>query len=151
MSVPDQIRSMDQRYLDERMTSATLRWQEMAFGWNIGAETQRSVTELGQAVVSTYPPRGTSTPQWKRWIRGEVRRAQLYQAPGTVERISKIFGAEPGDESANMAALVITNAMVFQDRLASSESYYQPVSAAMRNGRFSRISLLQAWGAYPER
>ena len=59
--------------------------------------------------------------------------------------MSRIFGAEPGDETANMAALVITNAMVFQDRLASSEAAYQPVSAAMRNGRFSRISLLRAW------
>ncbi len=44
-----------------------------------------------------------------------------------------------------MAALVIINAMVFQERLASSEAAFQPVSAAMRDGRFSRMTLLQVW------
>ena len=44
-----------------------------------------------------------------------------------------------------MAALVIINAMVFQERLASNEVAFQPVSAAMRDGRFSRMTLLQIW------
>ena len=44
-----------------------------------------------------------------------------------------------------MAALVIINAMVFQERLASNDAAYQPISASMRNGRFSRAMLLQAW------
>ena len=44
-----------------------------------------------------------------------------------------------------MAALVIINAMVFQERLASNEVTFQPVSAAMRHGRLSRMILLQLW------
>ena len=44
-----------------------------------------------------------------------------------------------------MAALVIINAMVFQERLASNEVAFQPVSVAMRDGRFSRMTLLQVW------
>ena len=146
VSVPDQIRSTNQQYLDERMASAILRWQEWRSDGTSGPKLSGSVTELGQAMVSTYPPAGDLDAAVEALDNGvRFAGARLYQAPGTVERISRIFGAEPGDESANMAALVITNAMVFQDRLASSESYYQPVSAAMRNGRFSRISLLQAW------
>ena len=35
--------------------------------------------------------------------------------------------------------------MVFQERLASNEVAFQPVSAAMRDGRFSRMALLQVW------
>ena len=35
--------------------------------------------------------------------------------------------------------------MVFQERLASNEVAFQPVSSAMRDGRFSRLTLLQIW------
>ena len=44
-----------------------------------------------------------------------------------------------------MAALVVINAMVFQDRLASNEAAFQPVSAAVMQGQFSRNTLLQVW------
>ena len=71
--------------------------------------------------------------------------ARLYSAPGTLARVAKIFGAEPSDEVANMAALVVINAMVFQDRLASNEAAFQPVSAAVLRGQFSRNTLLQVW------
>lgn len=146
VSVPGRIRSMDQQYLDERLASATLRWQEWRSDGTSGPKLSGNATDLGQAVVSTYPPAGDLDAAVDVLDKGvRFAGARLYQAPGTVARISKIFGAEPGDETANMAALVITNAMVFQDRLSSSESYYQPVSAAIRNGRFSSISLLQAW------
>ena len=146
VSVPAQIRSTNQQYLYERLASATVVWQEWRSDGTSGPKHSGDVSELGQAVVAAYPPAGDLDAAVDALDRG-VRRAgsRLYQSPGTVDRVSKIFGAEPGDETANMAALVITNAMVFQDRLASNDSYYQPVGAAMRNGRFSRISLLQAW------
>ena len=148
VSVPGQIRSTNQQHLYERLVSATLRWQEWRSDGTSGPKLSGNATELGQAVVSTYPPAGDLDDAVDVLDKGvRFAGARLYQSPGTVERVSKIFGVEPGagDETANMAALVVTNAMVFQDRLASSESYYQPVSAAIRNGRFSKISLLQAW------
>lgn len=146
VSVPGQIRSTDQQYLYERLSSAALRWQEWRSDGTSGPKLSGNATELGQAVVSTYPPEGDLDAAVEVLDKG-VRFAgsKLYQAPGTVERVSKIFGAEPGDEMANMAALVITNAMVFQDRLASNNAYYQPVSAALRNRSFSSISLRQSW------
>ncbi len=146
VSVPAQIRSTNQQHLYQRLAVASVVWQEWRSDGTSGPKHSGDVSELGQAVVAAYPPAGDLDAAVEALDRG-VRRAgsRLYQAPGTVARVSKIFGAEPGDETANMAALVITNAMVFQDRLASNDEYYQPVSAAMRNGRFSRISLLQAW------
>ena len=146
VSVPGQIRSTNQQHLYERLVSATLRWQEWRSDGTSGPKLSGNATELGQAVDSTYPPAGDLDAAVDVLDKGvRFSGSRLYQSPGTVARVAKIFGAEPGDEVANMAALVITNAMVFQDRLASSESYYQPVSAAIRNGRFSKISLLQAW------
>ena len=76
-----------------------------------------------------------------------VRRAgqRLTSVPGTLARVSGVFRADPNEESANMAALVIINAMVFQERLASSEVAFPPVGSAVRFGKFSRERLLQAW------
>ena len=146
VSVPAQLRSTSQQHMYERMRSATLTWQEWRSDGTSGPKLSGDASELGQAVAVASPPVGDLDEAVEILDKG-VRRAgsRLYQSPGTLARVSKIFGAEPGDESANMAALVVTNAMVFQDRLASSEAAYQPVSAAMRNGRFSRISLLRAW------
>ena len=44
-----------------------------------------------------------------------------------------------------MAALVIINAMVFQERLAQTRPDINPVNAASENGVYSPIRLLQAW------
>ena len=71
--------------------------------------------------------------------------SRLYQSSGTIARVSNIFGADPTDEVANMAALVVINAMVFQERLASGDETYRPVSAARRRGSFSRLMLLRIW------
>lgn len=146
VSVPARIRSVSQRYLEERLASATLEWQEWRSDGTSGPKLSGDVSELGRAVSAASSP-GGDLDAAVEILDGGVRRAgsQLGRAPGALARVSRIFGAEPGVESANMATLMITNAMVFQDRLARDEAYYQPVSAAMRNGRFSRISLIQAW------
>ena len=146
VSVPAQIRSTNQQHLDERLASTSVVWQEWRSDGTSGPKHSGDVSELGQAVVSAYPPAGDLDAAVEALDKGvRLAGSRLYQSPGTVDRVSRIFGAEPGDETANMAALVITNAMVFQDRLARNDAYYQPVKAAMRNGRFSSISLLQAW------
>ena len=102
--------------------------------------------EFGNSVERTSPTAGDLDEAVDALDEG-ARRAgsRLYSSPGTLGRVSKIFGADPGDEAANMAALVIINAMVFQGRLASNEVAFQPVRAAIRDGRFSRMTLLQVW------
>ena len=49
-----------------------------------------------------------------------------------------------------MAALVVTNAMVFQERLASSNAAIQSISAARNGDVFSRLRLLTLWDAILE-
>ena len=71
--------------------------------------------------------------------------ARLYSSPGTLARVSEVFNAEPNDESANMAALLIINAMIFQERLSSTEPAIQPLSVARRNGVLSLPLLLHVW------
>ncbi len=146
VTVPGRLRSTSQQRLYERMAVATLAWQEWRSDGTSGPKLSGSATELGNAVARTTPPAGNLDEAVDALDEG-ARRAgsRLYSSPGTLVRVSKVFGAEPGDEAANMAALVIINAMVFQERLASNEAAFQPVSGAMREGRFSRMMLLQIW------
>ena len=128
------------------MAGATLVWQEWRIDGTSGPKLSGTAIEFGNAVQRTSPPSGDLDEAVDALDEG-TRRAgsRLYSSPGTLGRVSKIFGTEPSDEAANMAALVIINAMVFQERLASNEVAFQPVSAAMRDGRFSRLALLQVW------
>ena len=146
VTVPGRLRSVSQQHLFERMAGATLVWQEWRIDGTPGPKLSGTAIEFGNAVRRTSPPAGDLDEAVDALDEG-ARRAgsRLYSSPGTLGRVSKVFGAEPSDEAANMAALVIINAMVFQERLASSEMAFQPVSAAMRDGRFSRMTLLRVW------
>ena len=44
-----------------------------------------------------------------------------------------------------MAALVIINAMIFQERLANADSTYRTLGSTVRNGVYSRALLLEIW------
>ena len=146
VTVPGRLRSTGQQHLYDRLATTTLLWQEWRMDGTSGPRLSGFPAELSTAAGASTPPTGNLDEAVDILDQG-VRRAgaQLFSSPGTVVRISKIFGADPSDEAANMASLVIINAMVFQERLSSSEAAFQPVSAAVRNGRFSRLMLLQMW------
>ena len=146
VTVPTPLRSTAQRHMYERMATAELVWQEWRSDGSSGPKRSGKVTEFGQSVSLATRPAGNLDNAVDLLDEG-ARRAgsRLYQSPGTIARVSTIFGTDPGDEVANMAALVIINAMVFQERLASGDSTFQPVSAARRHGVFSRLMLLRAW------
>ena len=146
VTVPERLRSASQLHLYQRMAGATLVWQEWRVDGTSGPKLSGTAMEFGNAVQRTIPPSGDLDEAVDALEEG-ARRAgsRLYSSPGTLGRVSRIFGTEPSSEAANMAGLVIINAMVFQERLASNEAAFQPVSAAMREGRFSRLALLQVW------
>lgn len=146
VTIPGHLRSTAQQRLYERMAASSLEWREWRIDGSAGPSLTGTLVELGHAAAMATPPAGNLDEAVDLLDEG-ARRAgsRLYSSPGTLARVSSVFGAEPGDESANMAALVVINAMVFQERLAGGEEVYQPVSAARRNGSFSRLSLLRMW------
>ena len=146
VTVPGRLRSTSQQRLYERMAGATLIWQEWRIDGTAGPKLNGTAIDLANSVQRATPPPGDLNEAVDALDEG-VRRAGslLYSSPGTLGRVCEVFGTEPGDEAANMAALVIINAMVFQERLASNDVTFQPVSVAMREGRFSRMTLLHVW------
>ena len=146
VTIPGHLRSTAQQRMYERMAASTLEWREWRVDGSAGPRLAGTIADLGNAAARATPP-GGNLDEAVDLLDDGARRAgsRLYSSPGTLARVSKVFGADPGDESANMAALVVINAMVFQERLAGGEEVYQPVSAARRDGRFSRLSLLRMW------
>ena len=147
--VPASIRATPQQHLDARLASAALQWQEWRADGSAGPKLAGGVAELAAAVTRATPPAGNLEAAVALLDDG-ARRAgsRLARSPGTLARVARVFGAAGASaESANMAALVIINAMAFQERLASADALYQPVSAARSGGIFSRLRLLQMWEA----
>ena len=146
VTVPAALRTANQARLFERMASATLVWQEWRGDGTSGPKLSGTPLELGEVIRRTTPPAGNLDEAVDALDEGARRAGSLlYSSPGTLGRVAKIFNTDPGDEVANMAALVVINAMIFQERLASSEVAFQPVSAARLEGRFSKMRLLQLW------
>ena len=144
--VPKSLRSTSQQHLYERLSTANLAWQEWRSDGSNGPRTTGTVAELAQSAAVVELPAGDLDDTVDVLDKGARRAgAKLYQSAGTLSRVAAIFGTEPGDEAANMAALVIINAMLFQERLAAEEGVYQPVSAARHHGQFNKLSLLGIW------
>ncbi len=146
VTVPGRLRSTGQQRLYERMAGATLIWQEWRIDGTAGPKLNGTAIDLANSVQRATPPPGDLNEAVDALDEG-VRRAGslLYSSPGTLGRVSAIFATEPSDDVANMAALVVINAMIFQERLASNETAFHSVTVAMRDGRFSRMTLLQLW------
>ena len=148
VTVPARLRAIDQRHLDQRLAAADLTWREWRLDGTSGPKLSGGVTELGNAAARATPP-ASNLEEAVEVLDEGVRRpgSRLYRSPGTLARVATIFNAPPSDEAAHMAALVVTNAMVFQERLASADPAIQPTSASRRNGVFSRLRLLTMWDA----
>ena len=146
VTVPAALRTASQSRLFERLASTTLAWQEWRSDGTSGPKLNGTPIELGDVIRRTTPPTSNLDEAVDALDEGARRAGSLlYSSPGTLGRVAKIFDADPGDEVANMASLVVINAMIFQERLASAEVAFQPVSAAMLDGRFSKTRLLQLW------
>ncbi len=146
ITAPIQLRTIEQRYLQERLASATLQWQEWRSDGSSGPKLSGDFADLGNAVSLVGPPSGNLDAAIERLDMG-VRFAgsSLHNSPGSLGRIANMLNIAPGEEAANMAALVIINAMMFQERLARASTAYQPLSAAMPTDSGMRERLLQEW------
>ena len=146
VTIPESLRSVSQHRMYERLAGETLQWREWRVDGTSSLLLGGTAVELADSVRNSTPPKSDLDDAVDALDRG-VRRAgsRLYFSPGTLGRVADIFNTEPGDEAAHMAALVIINAMIFQERLASGGVAFQPVSAAKIGERFSKARLLQLW------
>ena len=146
VKVPSQLRTTSQALLRERALSAILEWQEWRVDGSSGPKQKGSISDLASA-VRLVAPTSDNLQEAVRILEKGAREAGslLYSSPGTRSRVARVFGVAPSEEAANMAALVIINAMVFQERLANAESAYQSVKSARLKSGFSADLVMKMW------
>jgi hypothetical protein len=144
--IPESIREVQQQYLEARLLSTNLRWQEWRSDGTSGPKLSGSFSEFTRSLQQATIP-SVDLDEAVAILDEGARRAgaQLYRSPGTLARIASVFGAPPGDESANMGALVIINAMTFHERLASIDIRVSPLETTRDHGRISKSLLISSW------
>ena len=118
VTVPGNLRLTSQQHLYDRMAGDILVWLEWRIDGTAGPTFSGTAAELGDMIHRITPP-ARGLDEAVDALDDGVRRAgaQLYSSPGTLGRVSRIFGAEPDRDVANMAALVVINAVIFQEKL----------------------------------
>jgi mono/diheme cytochrome c family protein len=111
--VPDVIRTAAQEHLAPRLAAINVQWREWRSDGTSGPKISGLVSALARAVQEATPPAGDLEEAVETLDEGARRAgAQLYGSPGTLARVAAVFGTPPGDEAANMGALVIINAIL---------------------------------------
>ena len=83
IKLPENLRSASQQYLYERMTTASLVWQEWRIDGTSGAKSTGLATDLGNTVKFTTPPAGNLDEAVDVLDNGARRAgARLYSSPG---------------------------------------------------------------------
>ena len=148
VAIPDVIRTVPQQHLQARLTTINMRWQEWRSDGTSGSRITGSFATLARSVQQASAPTADLEEAVAILEEGARRAgARLYGSPGTLARIAGVFDSPPGNEPANMGALVIINAMVFQERLASINPDFLPLEATRDHGHISKAVLIRAWDA----
>ena len=146
VAIPEVIRTVAQQHLQARLAAINMRWQEWRSDGTSGPKIAGSFATLARSIQQATAPAARLEEAVATLDEGARRAgARLYSSPGTLARVASVFGSPPGDEPANMGALVIINAMVFQERLASINPDVLPLEATRDQGHISKVILIRAW------
>jgi len=151
LAIPEAIRTVPQQHLQARLSTISMRWQEWRSDGTSGPKNNGLFTTLARSVQQASIP-AADLDEAVAILDDGARHAgaRLYGSPGTLARVAEVFGAPPGDEPANMGALVMINAMVFQERLASINPDVRPLEATRERGHISKAILIGVWDAILE-
>jgi len=151
VAVPEVIRTVPQQHLQTRLGTISMRWQEWRSDGTSGPKITGQFSTLARSVQQASIP-AADLDEAVAILDDGARHAgaRLYASPGTLARVAGVFGAPPGDEPANMGALVMINAMVFQERLASINPDVRPLEATRERGHISKTVLIGVWDAILE-
>ena len=146
VAIPEAIRTVPQQHLQARLATINIRWQEWRSDGTSGPKMVDSFAALVRSVQQATAPAADLEEAVAMLDEGARRAgAQLHGSPGTLARVASVFGSPPGDEPANMGALVIINAMVFQERLASINPDIYPLEITRDREHISKVLLTKAW------
>ncbi len=120
VKLPIELRNVGQDHLFERVAQAALSWQEWYSDVTSGAAISGAYEDLCEHIRRATPRMDIIADAVNELETGATNAGAILQAnPVTMQRVATVFDREPAPEVANMAALMVINAMVFHERLAS--------------------------------
>ncbi len=127
VTLPAFLREVHQRHLAERLADTELQWMPWYSIIDIDTAHKGDVFQLSRELVNAAPPTDDLEEAVSRLEAGaQTAGATLYSKPGSMSHVANVFDRDVSDEVANMAALMVINAMVFHDRLSSASIRYPP-------------------------
>ncbi len=147
VKLPRDLREVDQRYLGERVANVPLTWQEWYEDTTSGPPVSGRYDDLCEQIRRSTPRGDDVTFAVEELERSTAASGSVIMSnPVLLQRVAWVFDREPSAEVANMAALMVINAMVFNDRLARSSNSMPALPRRAERGRNLSIDLTEAWG-----
>ncbi len=119
VKLPNELREVEQRHLGERVATAVLNWQEWYSDSTSGAAISGTYDDLCEHIRRARPQTDIIADAANEFESSATNAGAILQSNlVTLQRVATVFDREPSPEVANMAALMVINAMVFHERLA---------------------------------
>ena len=146
--LPAELRDVEQRHLGERVAIATLNWQEWFADSTSGAIGSGSYEGLAEQVRRAEPKSDPIAGAVLELETGASAAGALIHAkPEVMRRVAQVFDRDATREVANMAALMVINAMVFNDRLSSVSGQVPMLPRPPMDGTNLAIHLNSTWSS----
>ena len=127
VTIPAELKATHQQHLQDRLAAATLKWQPWRSAYETGLPSTGNFIELSEDVARAETRTDDLEQAVERLAQGaQTAGSRLYSKLGSMARVALVFERDISDEVANMAALMVINAMVFHDRLASASGAITP-------------------------
>lgn len=125
--LPEELKQIHQRHLRERLAIADLEWTTCFSDASYDETRTGDFVALSDDVARAIPKGDDVSAAVQTLEKGALQAGSLlYSSPGTMVRVAEVFEREASDEVANMAALMVINAMVFHNKLSSSLAIIPP-------------------------
>jgi hypothetical protein len=140
------LRDVSQDQLLERVAQSTFTWREWYSDATSGSVVSGSYRDLCNQINRAEPKTDLVADAVNELERGaKDAGAILYFNEANLERVAAVFDREPSLEVADMAALMVINAMVFHDRLSSASISIPLLPKVIPEQRNLVSELIDAW------
>ncbi len=144
--LPGDLRNVDQEHLLERVAQAKLRWQEWYSDGTSSTTISGSYDDLCEHIRRVTPKADVVTDAVSELERGATLAGSvLWSNDANMQRVAAVFDRAPAPEVANMAGLMVINAMVFQDRLSNASVDTPPLPQKANNDSNLLVEFATAW------
>ena len=140
------LREVPQDQLFERVAQSAFTWREWYSDTTSGSVVSGNYEDLCEQINRAEPKSDILSDAVNELERGAKNAgAYLYYSEESLNRVADVFNRDPSLEVADMAALMVINAMVFHDRLSSASIAIPLLPKVVSNDENLASELIETW------